>query len=122
MITKEESNMLERCLKTGLHIIYQEICITFEQILKLANTKSLKTRRVELITSFSKKSFRHEKFKGWFCESELRTTGVRTRAKPMPRLKLVPFRTQRYERSSIPLVTKLLCWHPPLRYIGLGLA
>ena len=24
MITKEESNMLERCFKTGLHIIYQE--------------------------------------------------------------------------------------------------
>ena len=122
MITKEESNMLERCLKTGLHIIYQEKYITFEQILKLTAMKSLKTRRVELITSFSKKSFMHEKFKGWFCESEVRTTGVKTRAKPIPRLKPVPFRTQRYKKSSIPLMTKLLSWHPPLTYIGLDLA
>ena len=61
MITREESNMLERCLKTGLHVIYQEKYITFEQILKVANMKSLKTRRVELISSFSKKAFRHDK-------------------------------------------------------------
>ena len=122
MITREESNMLERCLKTGLHVIYQEKYITFEQILKLANMKSLKTRRVELISSFSKKAFRHDKFKDWFSESEARTVGARTRGKPIPRLKPVPCRTQRYQRSSIPLMTKLLSWHPPLRYFGLDLA
>jgi hypothetical protein len=44
MITKEESNMLERCLKTGLHIIYQERYITFQQGLLLANMNSLKYR------------------------------------------------------------------------------
>ena len=115
-------NMLERCLKTGLHEIYQEKYITFEQILKLANMKSLKTRRVELISSFSKKAFRHDKFKGWFSESEARTVGARTRGKPIPRLKPVPCKTQRYQRSSIPLMTKLLSWHPPLRYFGLDLA
>ena len=48
MITKEESNMLERCLNTGLHIIYQEKYIIFEQILKLANMKSLKHERWNL--------------------------------------------------------------------------
>ena len=32
MITVAESNMLERCLKTGLHIIYQENYITFNQV------------------------------------------------------------------------------------------
>ena len=63
MITKEESNMLERCLKTGLHIIYQEQYITFKQVLRLANMRSLKYRRLVLITNFSKKAFRSEKFK-----------------------------------------------------------
>ena len=86
-ITKEENNMLERCLKTGLNIIYQEQYITFDQVLKLSNMKSLKTRRFELISKFSKRAYRSEKFKHWFCESETRTTGVRTRGKPVPRLK-----------------------------------
>ena len=40
MITQVESNMLERCLKTGLHIIYQEQYTSFHQILKLAGIKS----------------------------------------------------------------------------------
>jgi hypothetical protein len=121
MITREESNMLERCLKTGLHIIYQEKYITYFQVLKLANIQSLKSRRISLITSFSKKAYRHEKFKGWFSESEARTDGARTRSKPIPRLKPVPCRTQRNKRSSIPLMTELLSWHPPLRYCGLDL-
>ena len=102
MITKEESNMLERCFKTGLHIIYQEKYITFSQVLKLANMQSLKTRRVALITSFSKKAFRHNTFKKGFGESEARTVGARTRDKPIPRLKTVAWRTQRYKRLSLP--------------------
>ena len=56
LITKEESNMIERCLKTGLHVIYQEKYITYSQVLKLANIQSLKSRRISLITSFSKKA------------------------------------------------------------------
>ena len=122
MITKEESNMLERCLKTALHIIYQERYINFRQVLRLANMKSLKIRRVELITTFSKKAFRHSKFRGWFSESEARNIGAITREKPIPRLRPIPCRTQRYERSSLPLMTKLLCWHPPLKYTALDLA
>ena len=122
MITQEESNMLERCLKTGLHIIYQERYITFQQVLLLANMKSLKYRRLVLITKFSKKAFRSEKFKNWFCVSEARINGPQTRGKPLPLLKPVPCRTRRYERSSIPLMTKLLSWHPPLQYPALDLA
>lgn len=122
MITKEESNMLERCLKTGLHIIYQDRYLSFKQVLLLANMKSLKYRRLVLLTKFSKRAFRSEKFKHWFAVSEARTTGARTRGNPIPLLKPVPCRTKRYERSSIPLMTKLLSWHPPLKYPGLDLA
>ena len=66
-----------------LHVIYQEKYITFEHILKHANMKSLKIRRMELITIFSRKSFRHDKVKDWFSESEARTIGARTRCKPI---------------------------------------
>lgn len=45
MITKVESNMLERCLKTGLHIIYQDEYICFNNALRLSNMRSLKVRR-----------------------------------------------------------------------------
>ena len=46
MITIAESNLLKRCLKTGLHIIYQENYISFSQVLNLAGMKSLKVRRL----------------------------------------------------------------------------
>ena len=109
-------------MKTGLHIIYQERFISFKQVLQLANMKSLRYRRIVLLTKFSKRALRSEKFKHWFSVSEARTTGARTRGKTIPILKPVPCRTKRYERSSIPLITKLLSWHPPLKYPGLDLA
>lgn len=121
MLTKVESNMLERCLKTGLHIIYQERYITFSNALRLANMKSLKVRRVELITRFSKKAYKSEKYTHWFCKSE-ESEGMATRRRQGPILKPVQCRTQRYSRSSIPVMTKLLNWHPPLPYVALDLA
>ena len=121
MITVAESNMLERCLKTGLHIIYQDNYITFNQVLKLANMRSLKVRRLELLTRFSKAAIKNEKYKDWFCSSVTREEGIRTRVKPVPLLKPVPCRTARYNRSSLPAMTKLLSWHPPLRHTAMEL-
>ena len=121
MITKAESNMLERCLKTGLHIIYQEKYLSFSQVLKLANMRSLKVRRVELITRFSKNALNSSKYSNWFCRNE-ETANIATRRSQPPLLKPVQCRTQRYSRTSIPLMTKLLSWHPPLRYVSLNLA
>ena len=120
MITQNESNMLERCLKTGLHIIFQDQYLSFNHSLKLANMKSLKSRRLEQITSFSKKAIASEKYKSWFCKSDV--TSTKTRWKPTASLKPVTCRTQRYQKSSLPLMTRLLAWHPPLRYTALDLA
>ena len=118
MISKVESNQLERCLKTGLHIIYQSQYTSFTHVLKLAKMESLKARRLKLITSFGKKAFKSEKHKDWFVKNtNIPTTQSRTRdLKPSTLLKPVPCRTQRFERSSIPFITKLLTWHPPLTY------
>ena len=120
MITKNKSNMLERCLKTGLHIIYQERYLSFNNALKLANMRSLKKRRLEAITNFSKKALVSNKYRNWFSKNNC--VENRTRWKPTAALKPVPCRTQRYKKSSLPLITKLLTWHPPLTYTALDLA
>ena len=120
MITKNESNMLERCLKTGLHIIHQEQYVNLNNALRLANMKSLKIRRLEAITKFSKKALSSDKYKNWFSKTD--QTCTRLRWRPTAALKPVTCRTQRYERTSLPLMTKLLAWHPPLKYTALDLA
>ena len=122
MITKSESNMLERCLKTGLHIIYQEEYINFSNALNLANIKSLKSRRLEAITKFSKKALTSDKYRNWFQKSDPPSASARLRLRPTASLKPVTCRTQRYEKSSLPLMTRLLAWHPPLKYTALDLA
>ena len=114
MISKVESNHFKRCLKTGLHIIYQSQYTSFTHILKLANMELLKTRRLKLITSFGKEAMKSDKHKEWFV---INTNQSRTRyMKPLNILKPVPCQTQRFKRSSIPFMTKLLTWHPPLTY------
>ena len=115
MITVAESNMLERCLKTGLHIIFQESYGSFENALKLANMKTLRQRRFELIAKFSKKALKSDRFKGWFVEEKPSEREIETRTKkPMRLFKNVSCRTQRYQKSSLPYMTRLLSWHPPL--------
>ena len=123
-ISKSESNMLERCLKTGLHVIYQNEYISFNQSLRRSKLKSLKFRRLELITSFSKKAIKNEKHKNWFCQLNgqplpappPRPVTRQPPPPPPPPLKPVTCRTQRYSRSSLPFITKLLSWHPLLLY------
>ena len=110
-------NMLERCLKTGLHIIFQEQYLSFSHCLKLANLSSLKKRRAVILAKFSKNALSNPKYKKWFCAAE-----EPTEAGSRPLLKPVQCRTQRFERSPIPVMTRLLSWHPPLPYTPPNLA
>ena len=114
MITATESSMLERCLKTGLHIILQDEYTSYEQALKQTNMKTLQARRLNLITKFAKKASMDERFKGWFVEETPQCETVTRSRKPKNLFKEVKCRTSRYERSSLPFMTKLLSWHPPL--------
>ena len=120
MITKNESNMLERCLKTGLHIIYQEQYLSSSNVLSLASKNIFKSRMLEPISKFIKKAIYSEKYKNWFSKST--ETDSRTRWKRKASMKQVNCRTQRYKRLSLPLMTRLLSWHPPLKYTALDLA
>ena len=127
MISSAESNMLERTLKTSLHIIFQEQYRSFKHALNLANLSSLRNRRIALLTKFSKKAYQSDKFKSWFFEPEKTHNDThekitRQPVKCTPLLQPVTCRTQRYARSSIPVMTQLLSWHPPLRYTPLDLA
>ena len=114
MITVAESNMLERCQKTGLHIIFQENYGSYATALKKAKMKTLRQRRIELITKFSKEAFKNERFKGWFVEEKSEHEKITSAQKPSGLMKQIPCRTQRYQRRSLPLMTKILAWHPPL--------
>ena len=81
--------------------------------------RSLQTRRLEIITRFSKKALLNEKHQNWFCKMEPQSEPkqhTRQKAKPLPLLKPVTCRTDRYARSSLPFITRLLSWHPPLVY------
>jgi hypothetical protein len=126
MLSKAESNSLERCLKTGLHIIFQNEYKSFKNALSLANMQSLRDRRMTQIVKFSKQAIKSNRFNGWFCPTEkavdqagpgpaLRATAGR---RPAPLLRPVPCRTQRYRQSALPVMTELLSWHPPLAWSG----
>ena len=77
------------------------------------------------MTKFSKKSFKNPRFKTWFCEADesiQQPARERRHKRAAPLLKPVPCRTQRYARSSIPVMTSILSWHPPLLYTPIDLA
>ena len=103
--------MYENC---STYIILQEEYISYEEALNNTNMKSLRARRMNLITKIAKKALRSERFQEWFSEEEP-NFGMVPRSKESKKLlKAVKCRTQRYERSSLPFMTKLLSWHPPL--------
>ena len=115
MITVSESNMLERCLKTGLHIILQDKYVSFGNALKISKMQSLKNRRAIQMTKFAKQALASEKHSTWFEQSGPKTEML-TRNRNVPILKQVQCRTQKYAHSSIPVLTKILSWHPPMSY------
>ena len=115
MITRSESHMLEGILKTGLHIILQDEYISFKKALAKTGLKSLAARRKDLIFKFGKKAEKSDKFSKWFTKTEQNQS---RRPKPKPLYKEVTCRTSRYSRSSIPVLTKAISWHPPKVYVA----
>ena len=114
MITKHESQLLERILKTALHVILQEKYVSFQNALKLTHLKSLSHRRKEIMYKFCKKAEKFDVFQNWFSKSE----PARQTRNNAPYFKPVTCRTSRYERSPLPTMTKNLSWHLPKIYIS----
>ena len=123
-ISKHESNMLERTFKAALHVVFQDKYVSFKSALRRANMKSLKFRRSILISRFAKKALGNEKHANWFLENDAQPAQeveLRRKKPQVPLLKPVTCRTQRYQRSSLPLMTHLLNWHPPLAWTNLDI-
>ena len=108
LITKAESDMIERVLKTGLRVIFQDEYTSFSHSLKLARMKSLKSRRKDILFKFSKQAETHEVFSKWF----VRNVDTKITRRKKPQYKPVTTRTSRFARSSIPVMTLALDWHP----------
>ena len=115
LITKAESHMIEGILKTGLHIILQDKYISFRNALKKTRLKSLADRRKDIIFRFAKQSERSERFSEWFSRKEINPA---RRYRPKSDYKEVTCRTSRYSRSTLPVLTKAIAWHPPKVYIA----
>ena len=114
-ITKVESRMIEGILKTGLHIILKDEYVSFQKALKKTGLKSMAQRRKNMIFKFAKNAERSPKFSSWFVKSDVQ---VNKRLKPKHTYKPVTCRTNRYEQSSLPVLTKAVSWHPPKMYIA----
>ena len=120
LITKHESQLLERILKTSLHIILQEKYVSFQNALKVTHMRSLSQRRKEIVYKFCKKAEKSEVFSKWFSkyDTETSTRVTRVTRKNALQYKPVTCRTTRYERSPLPTITNILSWHPPKVFIS----
>ena len=106
--------MIERVLKTGLQIVYQEQYLSFTHALKISKMKSLAQRRKDLIFKFSQKTEKNPKYADWFVKSVKQHNTRKTK----PRFKPVTCRTARFQKSALPVITSAVSWHPPLVYIS----
>ena len=117
LITKNESQMLERVLKTCMHIVFGKNYRSYEESLEQAGIKSLEQRRKCLFYKVARKVYNNPRYRGWFLDSSPVTPTSNTRSiKTQPALRPVTTRTYRYRTSAIPVMTSLLSWHPPLVY------
>ena len=114
MITKKESGMIERVLKTSLQVIYQNNYISFQHALARSKMKSLSQRRKDLIFKFSQKAGKSIQYSDWFVKVKSQQNTRRAK----PRFKPVPCRTTRFQRSALPAMSLAVSWHPPLTYIS----
>ena len=103
-LTNEESADIERVQKAFLHLALGAQYVDYENALDLAELDTLKDRRVKLCTTFARKSARHPKHKHWF---EINQKLPSTRS-IKPEYKHPLYRLERFRRSPIPYLTRLL--------------
>ena len=98
---------LERIQKTFLHIILGDKFQSYRNALKLSGLDKLSDRRRKICLTFAKTSLKHEKFSNWF-KPNLKITKTRLQ---QPKFCNVYSRTNRFERSPIIYLVKILNLH-----------
>ena len=96
---------LERVQKSALKIILKDHYTTYEEALKILNMDTLDKRREWLCRKFAKNCLRNEKMKKLF-PLEIHHHNMKTRAQSF--FKVNKARTNRYQRSTIPYLQRLL--------------
>ena len=117
LLTKRESQTIERVLKTGLHVIFQENYFSFSHSLEVAKMESLAQRRKNIFSRFCKQAEKSQTYSNWFKKQDQ----IYNTRHSKPLYKPVPARTYRFAGSALPAITQVVSWHPPLIYLPLNL-
>ena len=106
MLTKENSNAIERLRKTALAIILSPDYRSYGEALDITKLERLDKRRIALSLNFAKKATKHPEHSKWFSKQDV-NTNMQTRALK-PTYKPVQARTNRLLKSPVPYLTQLL--------------
>ena len=111
-LTKLESSQIERVQKCALHVILGQSYESYDEATRILGLEKLHERRLKLCLSFAKRCEKSPKYSTWFRLSESPpTTNIQTRGtsnNQRTKYITVPARTNRYEKSPLPFMTKLL--------------
>ena len=101
-LTKSESKQIENVQKTAFKIILGQNYINYEVACTLLNTEPLELRRTQLCLKFSKKDVKKE---NTLFKKNKQSSKTRTKPKIVMEQQC---RTNRFKKSSIPYLSKLL--------------
>ena len=101
-ITVNQSNQIERVQKEAFRIILEHSYISYEVACTLLCMEPLDIRRVQLCLNFAKKDLKKEQT---LFTRNTRIVSTRTNPKLVKEIRC---RTKRYQKSSIPFLSKLL--------------
>ena len=101
-LTKQQSAQIERIQKAALHIILEESYTTYDVACTIFGAEPLEYRREQLCINFAKKDVKRDAT--LFTKN---TATVNTRTEK-PRVREITCRTKRYQKSSLPYLSKLL--------------
>ena len=111
-LTKLESSQIERVQKCALHVILGQSYESYDEATRILGLEKLHERRLKLCLSFAKRCEKSPKYSTWFRLSESPPpTNIQTRAtrnNQRTKYMTVPARTDRYDKSPLPFMTKLL--------------
>ena len=104
-LTKKNSSDLERVQKSALRVILGDKYTSYKNALEVIKLDSLEERREKLCLKFAKQCLRHEKLKDMFPQ---RVSHHLMDKRNAPKFVVTKALTERYRRSSIPSMQRLL--------------
>ena len=113
LLTEREISQIEIVLKTGLRIICGQNYISFSSALIQVKMITMKEQRKNIVDKFVKKCLKNEKFSKWFVFDQ-KTINTRQKCNLY---KTVPACTSAFDRSPIPVMTRIANNLKTLKYL-----